>query len=94
MIADALKAAVLLFVAVVVQATIMGSILVLDGTPDLVLVLLLVIALLRGAVFVRDGSTLNITAGTRVIGESGSVGTLIIERGGRINAVGTLVSRP
>src|SRR5687767_15135830 len=29
----------------------MGSILVLDGTPDLVLVLLLVIALLRGAVF-------------------------------------------
>ena len=44
---------------------------------------------LRGAVFVRSGSTLNIAAGTRVIGESGSVGTLIIERGGRINAIGT-----
>src|SRR5688572_23582997 len=44
---------------------------------------------LRGAVFVRSGSTLNIGAGTRVIGESGSVGTLIVERGGRLNAIGT-----
>ncbi len=44
---------------------------------------------LRGAVFVRSGSTLNIQAGTRVIGESGSVGTLIVERGGRLNAIGT-----
>jgi len=44
---------------------------------------------LRGAVFVRAGSTLNIAAGTTIIGESGSVGTLIIERGGRINAIGT-----
>ncbi len=51
MLADAAKAGVLLFFAVVVQATIMGSIEILDGTPDLVLVLLLVIALLRGAVF-------------------------------------------
>ncbi len=44
---------------------------------------------LRGAVFVRSGSTLNIQAGTTIIGESGSVGTLIVERGGRINALGT-----
>jgi hypothetical protein len=44
---------------------------------------------LRGAVFVRQGGTLNIQAGTRIIGESGSVGTLIVERGGRLNAVGT-----
>jgi hypothetical protein len=44
---------------------------------------------LRGAVFVRSGSTLNIGPGTRIIGESGSVGTLVIERGGRINAIGT-----
>jgi rod shape-determining protein MreD len=48
---DALKAALLLFFAVVVQATIVGSIEVLSGTPDLVLVLLLVIALFRGSVF-------------------------------------------
>jgi hypothetical protein len=44
---------------------------------------------LRGAVFVRNGATLTIQAGTRVIGESGSVGTLIIERGGRLMASGT-----
>ena len=44
---------------------------------------------LRGAVFIEDGATLNIVAGTRVIGESGSVGTLIVKRGGRLNAIGT-----
>jgi hypothetical protein len=44
---------------------------------------------LRGAVFVREGGTLNIQAGTRIIGESGSVGTLIVLRGGRLNAIGT-----
>ena len=41
---------------------------------------------LRGAVFVRDGGTLNIGPGTTVVGEAGSVGTLIVERGGRLNA--------
>ena len=44
---------------------------------------------LRGAVFVRDGGTLNIQAGTHIIGESGSVGTLIVLQGGRLNAIGT-----
>ena len=44
---------------------------------------------LRGAVFVEDAGTLNIAAGTRVIGEAGSVGTLIVKRGGRLNAIGT-----
>jgi hypothetical protein len=44
---------------------------------------------LRGAVFVEDGATLNIQAGTRIVGESGSVGTLIVAQGGRLNAVGT-----
>jgi hypothetical protein len=44
---------------------------------------------LRGAVFVREGATLNIQAGTTVIGEAGSVGTLIVQQGGRLNAIGT-----
>jgi len=51
LLADALKAAVLLFLAVVVQATLVGSVHVLAGTPDLVLVLLLITALLRGSIF-------------------------------------------
>lgn len=44
---------------------------------------------LRGAVFVEDGAVLTIQPGTRVVGESGSVGTLIVSRGGRLHAVGT-----
>jgi hypothetical protein len=44
---------------------------------------------LRGAVFVESGGVLNIQAGTRVVGEAGSVGTLVVSRGGRLNAIGT-----
>ncbi|MCL4848941.1 MAG: T9SS C-terminal target domain-containing protein [Acidobacteria bacterium] len=44
---------------------------------------------LRGAVFVEEGATLNIQAGTRVVGEAGSVGTLIVLQGGKLNAIGT-----
>ncbi len=44
---------------------------------------------LRGAVFIRENGTLNIQAGTVIVGEAGSVGTLIVERGGRLNALGT-----
>ena len=44
---------------------------------------------LRGAVFVNEGATLNIQAGTLIAGEAGSVGTLIVLRGGRLNANGT-----
>ena len=44
---------------------------------------------LRGAVFVRAGATLNIAAGTTIIGETGSAGTMVVERGGRLNAIGT-----
>lgn len=48
---DAVKAGVLLFVAAVLQASIMPSISLLGATPNLLLVTLLSIALLRGAVF-------------------------------------------
>jgi rod shape-determining protein MreD len=47
---DALKTAGLLFVASILQVSIVGSIQVAGGTPDLVLVTLVAIALLRGAV--------------------------------------------
>jgi len=47
------------------------------------------IYVLRGAVFIEDGATLDIQAGTLVAGEAGSVGTLIVERGGKLNALGT-----
>jgi hypothetical protein len=44
---------------------------------------------LRGAVFVDENATLTIQAGTTVVGEAGSVGSLIVKRGGRLNAIGT-----
>lgn len=44
---------------------------------------------LRGAVFIARGATIDIQAGTRVVGEFATLGTLVIEQGGRINALGT-----
>ena len=44
---------------------------------------------LRGAVFIGRGGTLNIEAGTRIVGEFATLGTLVIAQGGRINAIGT-----
>jgi hypothetical protein len=44
---------------------------------------------LRGAVFVADGATLTIGAGTTVVGETATIGTLIVSQGGKIEAVGT-----
>jgi hypothetical protein len=45
--------------------------------------------LLRGSVFVRDGATLTIPPGVTVYGESATIGTLIIDQGAKIYAVGT-----
>ena len=44
---------------------------------------------LRGAVFIQRGATINIQEGTRIVGEFATLGTLIIAQGGRINAQGT-----
>ncbi len=46
--------------------------------------------LIRGQVFVRSGQTLTIEPGTILFGEKASKGTLIIDRGGKIMAQGTL----
>jgi rod shape-determining protein MreD len=48
---DAVKAAVLLFLAVLAQVSIVGYYSPLGGTADILLVLLLSIALLRGSIF-------------------------------------------
>ena len=48
--ADIAKAGVLVFVAAIIQVTIFNSIDILGGTPDLLLVTLLCVALLRGSI--------------------------------------------
>ncbi len=45
--------------------------------------------LLKGQVFVNDGQTLTIPAGTIIFGEKRSRATLIINRGGKLNVQGT-----
>lgn len=47
---DVLKIGGLLFVAAILQASIVGSIEIVGGTPDLVLVTLVAVSLLRGAI--------------------------------------------
>src|SRR5919204_2043504 len=48
---DAVKAAVLLFLSVIVQVSILGGYMPLGGSPDVLLVVLLSVALLRGSIF-------------------------------------------
>jgi rod shape-determining protein MreD len=69
--ADAAKAGALLFFAVVIQLSIMAQITILGGHPNLLLVTLVCIALLRGAVFAAVGG---FAAGLLV--DSGVFGTL------------------
>lgn len=48
---DAVKVAAMLFVAVVLQSSIVSSIEIAGGTPDLLLVTIVAVALLRGAIW-------------------------------------------
>jgi hypothetical protein len=48
--------------------------------------------LLNGFVYVKSGATLTIPAGTVIRGDKTTKGTLIIERGGKINAQGTAMN--
>ncbi len=50
MLADALKVGVLVFLAAILQVSVFSSVDILRGTPDLLLVTLVAVALLRGSV--------------------------------------------
>ena len=71
MIADAGKAAGILFVAVIVQVSILSSVDIVHGRPKLVLVTVVAVALLRGAVF---GAVAGFWAG--LLADTGVFGTL------------------
>jgi rod shape-determining protein MreD len=68
---DAVKAALLLFLAVLVQVSILGAYSPLGGTADLLLVVLLQVALLRGSVL---GAAAGFGAGLLV--DTANLGTL------------------
>jgi rod shape-determining protein MreD len=65
------KAAALIFVAAILQVTIFGQIDILGGYPDVVLLTLVAIALLRGAIY---GAVLGFFAGLVV--DTANLGTL------------------
>jgi rod shape-determining protein MreD len=65
------KAAVLVFVASILQVTIFSGVEILGGTPDLVLVTLVAIALLRGSIY---GASAGFAAGLLV--DTANLGTL------------------
>ena len=69
--ADAAKSAVLLFVAAILQVAILDRILILHATPDLLLVTLVGVSLLRGSLF---GATGGFFAGLVV--DTADLGTL------------------
>jgi rod shape-determining protein MreD len=71
MAADAAKATAFLFLAVVLQLSIMANVDVLGGHPNLLLVSVVCIALLRGAVF---GAVAGFSAG--LLADTGVFGTL------------------
>ena len=71
MIADAAKAAAFLFFAVVLQLSIMANIDILGGRPNLLLVTIVSVALLRGSVF---GAIAGFSAG--LLADTGVFGTL------------------
>jgi rod shape-determining protein MreD len=70
-IADAAKVAGLVFLVALVQVTIFARIDILGGTPDVVLVTLVAIALLRGSIF---GAAAGFAAG--LIVDTANLGTL------------------
>ena len=68
---DSVKAALLLFVAVLVQVSVLGAYTPLGGSADVVLVVLVAIALLRGSLF---GATAGFGAGLLL--DTANLGTL------------------
>jgi rod shape-determining protein MreD len=69
--ADVAKASGVLFIAVVLQLSIMSQVTIVGGHPNLLLVTLVCIALLRGAVF---GAVAGFCAG--LLADTGTFGTL------------------
>ncbi len=69
--ADAAKAAGLLFLVVVIQLSVMANVDILGGHPNLLLVTLVCVSLLRGAVF---GAVAGFSAG--LLADTGVFGTL------------------
>lgn len=72
------------------QETVKGDVVILEGNIETQKLTADKKYLIRGQVFVRDGKVLTIEPGTVIMGEKSSRGTLVIDRGGKIYAEGTV----
>jgi rod shape-determining protein MreD len=91
---DAAKAAVALFLCAIVQSSILGLAVVLGGTPDLVLVVLVAIALLRGSIFgAAAGFWAGILLDTATLGTLGVTALLLTIGGYWIGRYGETTAR-
>jgi len=70
-VADAVKAGAMLFVAALLQVTVLNRLQILGGTPDLLLLTLVGVSLLRGSVFGAAGGF-----GAGLIVDTADLGTL------------------
>ena len=71
MVADAVKAGAMLFVAALLQVTVLNRLHILGGTPDLLLLTLVGVSLLRGSVFGAAGGF-----GAGLVVDTADLGTL------------------
>jgi rod shape-determining protein MreD len=91
---DALKAAGLLFVAAMLQVSIVGSVHIAGGTPDLVLVTLVAISLLRGAIVgALAGFFVGLLLDTAYLGRIGETSFLLTIAGYWIGRYGETTGR-
>lgn len=91
---DILKTAVLIFFAVVLQSAIVGSIEVAGGTPDLVLVTLVAVSLLRGAIWgAAAGFAAGLLLDTANLGRLGETSLLLTVAGYWIGRYGETTGR-
>jgi rod shape-determining protein MreD len=76
--ADAAKAAALLFVAAIIQISILSDVTIVHGRPQLLLVTVIAVALLRGAIFgALAGFCAGLVADTGVFGMLGFTSLLL-----------------
>ena len=88
------KAAVLVFVAAILQVTIFSEIDILGGTPDVVLLTLVAIALLRGSIYgARGGFFAGLIVDTANLGTLGVTSLLLTIAGYWIGRYGETTGR-
>jgi len=93
-VAEAGKAGVLLFVAAIVQVSVLGDISIFGGTPDLLLVTLVSIALLRGSlVGAVGGFFAGLVVDTATLGTMGLTSLLLTVAGYWIGRYGETTGR-